>query len=231
MEKILQDIKEILGREGIYLFGFCGIGDIKDAFLFKDKTVLNNINYAVSIAHRLSWKILEEITDEPTALYAFHYKRVNSLLDMAALKVSSYIQEKGFNAIPIPASQIIDWQQQRASLSHKHVAVKAGLGWLGRNNLVVHPRHGSQLRFATILTDIVLPESEPLHRDCGTCALCLSACPAGAIRKTQEEFDHKSCYHALKEFSKKQGITQYICGICIKACNFSGAGNGNTDKT
>ncbi|MBM3253210.1 MAG: epoxyqueuosine reductase [Candidatus Omnitrophica bacterium] len=219
MEKITQDIREILEREGMYLFGFCNIRDIKDRFLFEDKNVLVNIDYAISIAYILSDKILDEIDNAPTVLYAFHYKRVNNLLDLAALRVSTYLQQKDFNAIPIPASQIIDWENQRASVSHKHIAVRAGLGWLGRNNLVVNPRYGSRIRFSTVLTDMVLPESEQINIDCGDCSDCIKVCPACAIKESQTDFDRKGCFELLKEFSKRRGIGQYICGICVKACS------------
>lgn len=218
MEKAAEYIREILEREGISLFGFCNIKDVKDRFLFEDRSTLENIDYAISIAYRLSDRILGEINNTPTALYAFHYKRVNNLLDLATLKVSAYLQQNGFNAIPIPASHIIDWENQRASVSHKHIAIRAGLGWLGRNNLAVNPRYGSRIRFATILTDMALPESEPINIDCGDCFDCIKVCPVNAINKKQADFDHRGCLELLKEFSKRRGIGQYICGICVKAC-------------
>ncbi len=218
VEKIIQGIKDILTGEGIYLFGFCGVSDIKDIFLFEKKEVLKNINHAISISYVLSDKILEEIEDAPTPSYAFHYKGVNSLLDIAALKVCAYIRQNGFDAIPVPASHIIDWENQKALVSHKHIATRSGIGWIGRNNLVVNPRYGSAIRFATILTSMVLPESEPVSIDCGDCFDCIKACPAGAIKEKQADFDHKGCFELLKDFSKRPGINQYICGVCIKAC-------------
>ena len=51
---------------------------------------------------------------------------------------------------------MVDWQGQRGHISHKHIAVAAGLGWIGRNNLLVHPRHGGRLRLNTVLTDMEL---------------------------------------------------------------------------
>jgi len=94
----------------------------------------------------------------------------------------------------------------------------AGLGWLGRSNLVVMPGHGAQVRLVTVLTDMPLPTDRPSEQDCGDCRDCIGACPAGAIKETAAEFDHHACFELLKEFQKKRHVSQYICGICVRAC-------------
>jgi len=63
------------------------------------------------------------------------------------------LEAKGKKALPIPASQIIDWEKKLGHLSHRQVGVHLGLGFYGRNNLLVHPEYGSQLRLVTVLTD------------------------------------------------------------------------------
>jgi len=47
---------------------------------------------------------------------------------------------------------------------------------------------------------------------------CQAACPARAIKETPEEFDHLSCYNQLKEFRQSGLVSQFICGVCVKAC-------------
>jgi epoxyqueuosine reductase QueG len=120
--------------------------------------------------------------------------------------------------LAIAASQIVDWANQRAHVSHKHVGRAAGLGWFGRNNLLVNPELGSRFRLVTVLTDMPLEPDVPLDRDCRTCRACADACPAGAIKATREEFDHKACYETLKDFRAKGYTTQFICGICVRDC-------------
>ena len=121
-------------------------------------------------------------------------------------------------ALSIPASQIIDWQQQKAQISHKEIGCLAGLGWIGRNNLLVNPKFGSQFRLISILTDLPLNVDSPLENGCGDCKNCLTVCPVSAIKEKQEDFDHLSCFNKLKEFQKKGIVGQYICGVCVKAC-------------
>jgi epoxyqueuosine reductase QueG len=143
---------------------------------------------------------------------------MNFFLDRGALLLADRIQKQGFRSMAIAASQIVDWTSQRAHVSHKHVGRAAGLGWFGRNNLLVHPELGSRFRLVTVLTDMPLEADGPLDRDCGACRACAAACPAGAIKAAREEFDHHACYETLKDFRKKGYTTQFICGICVRDC-------------
>ena len=127
-------------------------------------------------------------------------------------------QTTGFDALPIPSSQTVDWENQRGHLSHKIVAARAGLGWIGRNNLLINENYGARVRYVTVLTDMPLPLSKPVERDCGICQLCLVVCPSGAISSSWEMFDRMKCLEQLKYFSKQYQIGHYICGICVKAC-------------
>ena len=170
------------------------------------------------MAVRLSDAVLESLVDRPTLLYKHHYREANELLDTIAFRVASLIGEWGHRALAIAASQTVDWRTQHGHLSHKEVAVLAGLGWLGRHNLVVNPRHGARIRLVTVLTDLPLKVDHPLQEDCGECRACIPLCPAKAIHERQEEFDHHACYEQLCYFAKKENIGYHICGICQKAC-------------
>ncbi|MBW2145681.1 MAG: epoxyqueuosine reductase [Deltaproteobacteria bacterium] len=213
-----QELKEIAGSMGAVHFGVASMDGLRDRLLGLTPAAVEGLDRAISMAVRLSRRIMEDIVDGPTRLYFMHYGRVNMLLDETALRISSAIQARGYDALPIPASQIIDWEGQRAHISHKHVARAAGVGWIGRNNLLISPRYGSQIRLVTVLTDMPLTPDGPLDEDCGECDGCLSVCPTGAIREQQEDFDHTACYRLLDQFRRKRNIGQHICGICVKAC-------------
>jgi epoxyqueuosine reductase QueG len=171
------------------------------------------------LGKKLIPSVLDDIIDHPTPLYFHHYRQINFFLDRAALILDDYIRDLGAQALPIPASQVIDWERQKAHLSHKKIGELAGLGWLGRNNLLINPEVGAQFRLVTILTDLPLKSDVPLSRDCASCYLCLSVCPVRAIKESQAEFDHWACFEQLKEFRRKGYVGQYICGICVKACS------------
>lgn len=201
----------------IDLFGVADIRNEKRDFLISAK-LLEKFDKAISLGIRLSQSILGEIVDAPTRLYFHHYRTANAILDQAAFRVGSYIQKKGYLAVSIPASQIIDWQNQKAHISHKKIGLLAGLGWIGRNNLLVNKKLGSQFRLATILTDMPLKIDKPVKDNCFECVSCRKLCPAGAIKEDYQDFDHLRCFEKLKEFQKQRLVDQYICGVCVNVC-------------
>ncbi len=221
MKERKQNYERLIGfalDQGLSLFGVADIAGIREEFSVAKK-LREKFDWGISLGKRLLDAALEDIEDRPTPLYFHHYRQLNFFLDRAAFLLSSYIQESGFQALPIPASQIIDWEKQRAHLSHKKVGYLAGLGFIGRNNLLVNPELGARFRLVTVLTDMPLEADKPLEGDCGTCMKCLKPCPAQAIREKKEEFDHKGCFEKLKEFRKMGIVGQHICGICVKACS------------
>ena len=201
-------------------FSLCGVADIRDVRReFRlDENLTSRFDRAISLGKQLLDAVIEDIEDRPTALYFHHYRQLNFFLDRGAFLLSSRIQEWGFQALPIAASQIIDWENQRSHVSHKKVGRLAGLGWIGRNNLLVNPLLGSRHRLVTVLTDMPLEPDQILDRDCGECTACLETCPAEAIKENQEDFDHWACFDKLKEFRRQGVVGQYICGVCVKAC-------------
>ncbi|MDP8234240.1 MAG: hypothetical protein P9M06_05515 [Candidatus Saelkia tenebricola] len=216
-EDFIDNFKLEVLNAGASVFGTTCIKNIKDKFnISKDE--IKDLNYAISIGFRLSSKILDSIKDHPTKIYFHHYKMVNMFLDQLALKITAILQNENNLAFPIPASQIVEWKSQTAHLSHKEVAYLAGLGWIGRNNLLVTPEYGAQVRFVTILTDLKLPQGETMDFNCGDCFDCIETCPAQAIKELPSEFDHISCYNKLDEFKKKNFVGQHICGICVRSC-------------
>ena len=223
---LLSTVRSIVFDSGADLFGVADLTDVKTDDFLLDSKLLAKFRYAISIAKRLSGAVLEEIVDHPTKLYFHHYRTINFFLDQLATRVASEIEKAGYSALPIPAAQIVDWQNQKAHLSHKRIAEKAGLGWIGRNNLLVTPEYGAQIRLVTILTDLPISPTPSLSPkveeykggECSDCYECIKVCPAQAIKERKEDFDHLKCFEKLKEFQKKGYSSQHICGVCVKAC-------------
>jgi epoxyqueuosine reductase len=210
------ELLQIVLNEGMAVFGVAELEPIKETFHPELVNAAQGLKYGIVAGIRLSDSVLDDIADHPTLLYKHHYKVANYVLDRTGSKMEAYIQDKGFKALPIPASQTIDWVKHLGHLSHKAVAVQAGLGWIGRSALFIHPEHRARLRLVTVLTDMPLQAGTPLKKDCGACRLCINACPAGAI--TEQGYDKPKCIAKLREFSHLPGIGQYICGVCVKIC-------------
>ena len=214
----VEKMKALCHQWGGSLFGVADLRTFKKDEMLLPLSSIDGLLFGISIGFHLSDAILEGIEDHPTPLYFHHYQRTNILLDTLGLIMTSAIQDLGYQALPIPASQMVDWKTQRGHLSHKHVARHAGLGWIGRNNLLVNQKFGSRIRLLTVLTNLPLVTDSPSSGDCGSCQACRSVCPAGAIAERPEDFDHLRCYEQLKVFSKSLHLSHHICGVCVKAC-------------
>jgi epoxyqueuosine reductase QueG len=212
-------LQEESRRLGGALFGVADLTQTPMVTYDLDEDLLKKLPFGISIGVRLADAVLEDIADHPTVLYLHHYRQANYLLDRIAFDVAAIIQRAGGKAIPIAASQIVDWEAQRGHLSHKALAQAAGLGWRGRNNLLVNPTYGARVRLVSILTDLPLQTDTPLEDACGACRRCIAACSAGAIKEDVREFDHLACFEKLKEFRNTYNVGQYICGVCVKACH------------
>jgi len=227
---LLEDeIRHLASSLGVDKVGFADLSGYEDEFGISGR-LLEAYPRAISLGVVLLDEVVETIgPDGPSPIYAHHYGQVNALLDRAALAVARFCKRKGHRALPIPASQIVDWDRQLGRISHKAVAVLAGLGWLGKGLLVRTPDHGPRVRFATVLTDMPLEVGEPMRCRCGSCRACVDACPAGAIRdvsfelrpgRRDEVFDYLACLRKLEEFARDPAIGELVCGICIKVCPY-----------
>jgi epoxyqueuosine reductase len=218
LKENVEKINALCIQGGCSLFGVADLHSFKKEEILLPPSLIDQLSSGISVGFHLSDAILEGISNQPTHLYFHHYQRINILLDTLGLIVTSAIQDLGYQAMPIPASQIVDWKSQRGHLSHKHVARAAGLGWIGRNNLLVNEKFGSRIRLITILTDLPLVINVPSSKDCGSCQDCLKVCPAAAIKQRQEDFDHLRCYEQLRTFAKTLHFSHNICGVCVKVC-------------
>jgi epoxyqueuosine reductase QueG len=131
--------------------------------------------------------------------------------------------------MPIPASQITNARLHKGAISHKAIAAIAGLGWIGRSQLLVNPKLGPRLRLASILTDMPLQPGKPVRNRCGECEACVKACPTHAIKPVgvmeagwvrEEVFDPDACFQRLVKFRDDPLYGASICGICVKVCPF-----------
>ena len=193
------------------------ITGIRGDFLLHER-LKNRYDRAVSLGVRVLGPVLEDIDDRPTPLYLHHYRQLNFFLDRGALLVADWITARASRLCPSPPPRSWIGRTSSPTSRTRRSPCSPALGWIGRNNLLVHPELGSRLRLVTILTDMPLEAGKPLEFGCGACRACLAPCPAGAIRENPADFDHRVCYAKLDEFRRSHVVSQHICGVCVKAC-------------
>ena len=102
----------------------------------------------------------------------------------------------------------------------------AGLGFIGKNTQLIHPRFGNWLLLGVVLTTLEIEPDRPLPNRCGSCRRCLDACPTGALRKPFE-LDATRCaaYWTIeardgipRELRGSFGNRLFGCDACLEAC-------------
>lgn len=216
--ELQTQLKSLSKELGADLVGFC---DLETSPVRE----LPTLRYALSIGVKLSDAVLKTIENAPSFVYFQHYRIANTLLDSIAFRLARFLEEKGYLAMPIAASQSLGKNNPyQGILPHKTAAVKAGLGFVGKSGLFLSEKYGSKVRLATVLTDAPLQSELPvIENGCGNCELCKNACPAGAIygqlptTNGERNFDAEKCSRYMKEHFQDVGRGS-VCGVCIKVC-------------
>ena len=207
------------------LFGVAGFDDVADKIAQEYGDTYKDFDRAISIAVFFPKTVLNELADGPTHTYLYYYDVINARLNDIALRVSNYLQKKGFKTFPIPASQRVSESKLAGIFSHRLAAHRAGLGWIGKSCSLINPQVGPRLRLVTVLTDAPLTADKPFGEGrCGSCTACQEACPPQAIKgvpyniqdSLDVRLDAQSCHDYLSKV--RQSFGKRICGRCLAVC-------------
>lgn len=110
-------------------------------------------------------------------------------------------------------------------LVDRAAAVRAGVGWWGKNTMVLAPGVGPWMLLGTVATSAMIDRDAPMRRDCGTCSACLPACPTGAL-VAPGVLDARLCLAwwlqapgvIPRELRAAVGNRVYGCDDCLEAC-------------
>lgn len=213
-----------------YIFGFADLrGLLKKKF--------DQFNYGISIGKRLDAGIVDSIKDGPTIEYYNHYKKINSELAGLTGKITSDLRKIGIKALPVeptisagPEGYDKEYLKTLSvDLSHKMVATRAGLGWIGKTDLFISRDFGPRLRLVSILLrqDPGISAIPVENSECGKCRICVVRCPANAANgmewnvniKRDEFFDPHKCREKCGELAmQKLKVETRICGLCVSVC-------------
>lgn len=114
-----------------------------------------------------------------------------------------------------------------APILERDFARAAGVGWIGKNTMLMHQKGGSYLLLGVMLTDLVLPEDQPITAHCGSCTACLDACPTDAFEAPYKLNPNKCIsYQTLenRDETTPEAMHPHLedwvagCDICQEVC-------------
>ena len=184
--------------------------------------------YAIAIGHKMLEEIIEKIPltyndDKLAQEYLDEYFNSHQRVSKIADKIVAYIKDSGYNAIKLDVSGTAPELNLKIPFSNKASANLAGIGWLGKNNLLTTREFGPRITWATILTDAPLSDfaGSPMKSLCADCTFCVNACPGKAIvdlPDPKKSYSPDKCGEFLMS-RKKQG-RPLACGMCLYICPF-----------
>jgi len=227
-------------------FSFCGIS--KAQFLEEEASHLeawlsNNLHGSMQwmenhFDKRLDPRILVPGAKSVVSLM-FNYYTNAKQKDITAPKISKYalgedyhkvIKDKLYNLVDVLSAEIGKIEGRvfvdSAPVMERAWAAKSGLGWIGKNTLLINKGSGSFFFLAQIISDLDLEEDAPIRDYCGTCTACLDACPTDAILPTRS-IDSNKCISYLtielkeqipEHFQQNMDNWAFGCDICQDVC-------------
>ena len=207
----LKELEEYAHNLGVTDIGYA---KVNPRYIFKGFKLL--FPNAIVFTMQMDREKIKQAPSMPSFIEIF---RTYLQLGVIVNEVAEFLRERGFNALAGPAVG--------GDVNYIPVAIDAGLGYSGKNGLLISKANGPRIRLAAVFTDIEnLPFSEEnphlwVRDYCQSCNLCIEVCPADAIyqeTKTHADggpifIDHTKC---AMPFSNDNG-----CSLCIKHCPFS----------
>lgn len=133
-------------------------------------------------------------------------------------KLEAFIQQK------VPGAEFRS-MVDTGELSDRAVAERAGIGWSGKNCAIITPEFGSYVYLGEIVTNLPFSPDTPMEDRCGSCTICVDACPTGALVQGGQ-LDSNKCIAFLTQtkgflkdqYRKKLGNRLYGCDTCQTVC-------------
>ncbi len=190
--------------------------------------ILMGAKSVICIAQRYQRSRDEEAQDSPLAQSIARYARgsdYHNFLRRKLRKLAAFVRTLGTEAAPVSARPLAD----DAPILERAWAARAGLGFVGKNGLIIVPGLGSMLLIGEVVTTLDLLPGTPIAERCGSCTRCLDACPTNAFPKPFV-LDAQKCISYLT-IEKRGEVSSNLmaavgehlfgCDDCQTACPFN----------
>lgn len=214
-EAMAAEIKALARREGAALVGITGLSDL-DRFEGAATPFRHAICLGVPMDRR-------EMCHAPQPRAAVEVMRAYRTLAGLTVRVAARIRDMGWPARAYGNPNSID-------ILHIPLAIRAGLGELGKHGSLINRDHGSNFRLATVLTDLPLAWDAPVDAGvedvCLRCRRCVDDCPPRAIRDEKQLVRGERKWYVDFDRCVPYFAKTFGCAICIEVCPWSEPGRG-----
>jgi epoxyqueuosine reductase QueG len=218
----MPNLEHFFRRRGIRTFGVADLSRLPDPVVLEDRTWPKAVSFAVPMKPEL----IAEVQTGPTDAYAQEYRDLNQLITQTAEELVCALQQDGYPALQLAASERTDPVGLKGDFPHKTAATLSGIGWVGRSSLLLTSEYGPWVRLGTVFADCPVSAGAPQRQNhCGTCYACVEACPAQALTggewtpgiSRSELLDAEACERFKKEYFYRYNEGNN-CGICAAVC-------------
>ncbi len=240
MNSLKGNLEQCARGQGVVLFG---VADMSPAFDYLSQNggeFFKQFPRGISIAVPRSKTIIEQIGNrkDPKDKFLLHwsYRTYSDIagekLRTICLDIVRQLEEAGYRAY-IPPGGLADKEKLLSFFSQKIAANLAGLGWVGKNSMVINPIYGPRLSLATVLTDAPLSTDSSINDGCGSCRECVDICPPHSFTGVSFDSDQPResrynahlcesyCHGQLKALGvKDMQASGHVCGLCLYICPF-----------
>jgi epoxyqueuosine reductase QueG len=239
-DSLRAELERFARSQGIDLFGVADLAPARDFIARQGGNFLGSFPRAISLGIHTSNTVVDQLPhrDDPrqhlTIFYSYraHSERVGQVLEETSRKLVALLEEAGYSAFPAFRGELSE-EELIGSLSQKLPAHLAGMGWIGKNCLLVTPQFGPRLRLASVLTDAPLAPGSPAVDRCADCTACVEVCPPKAIRgvpfrdsepreaRFRAQVCRDYCHSQLRRLGVKNlSAPGHVCGLCLYICPF-----------
>ena len=207
-------LREVCREAGADDAGFVDIG--RPALSGEKDDILGYFPHTKTLISIVCRMNREPIRSPARSVSNLEFHHTGDKVNEAARSIVSVLEEMGIRAVNPSMGfpmEMDNFPEKIWVVSHKTVAVAAGLGHMGIHRNVIHPKFGNFILLGTVLVDAGLESYDsPIdYNTCLECKLCVAACPVGAIAP-DGHFNFSSCYtHNYREFMG--GFTSWVEGI------------------
>jgi epoxyqueuosine reductase QueG len=222
---LTQEVKDLARSMGANQVGIADAARLRDVPGYKPQDLVPDATSVIVIGKRLLRGSLAKGRGRPVAWATVH---LNLKLNEIAYEVAGRLEDQGYHSFPVfflpmtflPPDDLKSKELilTTPNLSYRHAAVQAGLGEIGKNNLLLTPEYGARMRLVGVITNAPLTPDAPFSQKLcrwPECTACIDNCPSKALSaEDQHEFARCNKYHNANLHLLGYGS----CSMCQHVC-------------